>query len=127
MPKAPKGKADNQALVKAVYENQYEPPVTFKLTLKSMSASGFLKLVGVLQILSSLLILLPRTRLIGLLALLPVTTNIFCLHFFMDNRPGENLETGAYLALNLLLLAYYLKSHLKVLLLFERPLLLKQN
>jgi len=98
---------DNSEFVQAFTDNVFESPVTFKLGIKALKASGFLKMVGVLQILSSLLILIPRTRLIGLLLLLPIAVNIFCFHFFMDNRPGENIETGSLLAINILLITFY--------------------
>lgn len=98
-----------QEIGNAVSENKYESPITFKLTTKSMRESGFLKVVGVLQILAGLLIFLPKTRLIGLGILLPVTINIFLLHLLMDNRPDENFETGLFLAVNLLLICFYWK------------------
>lgn len=99
-----------QEMGQSVSENKYESPTTFKLTTKSMRESGFLKVVGVLQILSGLLIFLPKTRLIGLGILLPVTINIFLLHYLMDNRPDENIETGLFLGLNLMLIIYYWKQ-----------------
>jgi putative oxidoreductase len=98
------------ALVNAVQQEQYENPIPFKLAVKMMSASGFLKLVGVLQILSGLLILFPKTRLGGLIFLLPITLNVFCIHLFMDNRADENIETGILFGLNLLLLLAYRKK-----------------
>lgn len=111
IPKPSSAKAvDNSEFVRAFEENNFENPVTFKMGIKALRSSGFLKLVGVLQILSGLLILIPVTRLIGLLMLLPVTVNIFCFHFFMDNRPDENIETGFFLLLNILLTAYYFEK-----------------
>ena len=66
-----------------------------------------MKLVGVLQILAGLLMLIPQIRLAGLLVLLPVILNIFTLHLFLDNRPEENIETGLFLALTAVLIAFY--------------------
>lgn len=103
----PSGPVNNSEFLRAFEANQFESPVTFKMSVKALRASGFLKMVGVLQILSGLLILIPRTRLGGLLLLLPLTVNIFCFHFFMDDRPGENVETGLLLLLNLCLVVYY--------------------
>ncbi len=105
--------ANEQAQVElgqAVSSDVFEKPDTFKLTMKSMKKSGFLKVVGVIQILAGLLMILPRTRLIGLGILLPITANIFLLHLFMDNRMDENIETGIYLLVNLLLILYYVKD-----------------
>lgn len=113
--KAEKKKAD---LIYAIQNNAYTSPATFSLTIKSMSASGFLKIVGVLQILSGLLMLYPVTRLIGALTLLPVILNIFLLHVFMDNRMDENIETGLLASLDILIIAYY-KIRLKDLLILE--------
>lgn len=98
-----------QEMGQQIYDSNYKSPTTFKLTTKSMSESGFLNVVGILQILSGLLIFFPKTRLIGLGVLLPVTINIFLLHLFMDNRLDENIETGLFLGLNLVLIIYYWK------------------
>lgn len=98
-----------QEMGQQISDSNYKSPTTFKLTTKSMSESGFLKVVGLLQILSGLLIFIPKTRLMGLGVLLPVTINIFLLHLFMDNRPDENIETGLFLGLNLVLIIYYWK------------------
>ena len=98
---------DNSAYIEAFEKNKFPSPVTFRMGIKALKESGFLKMVGVLQILSGLLIVIPVTRLVGLLLLLPVAANVFCFHFFMDNRPEENVETGLYLLGNILLIAYY--------------------
>lgn len=100
----------NEEFVKAFEENKFESPVTFKMAIKALKTSGFLKMVGVLQILAGLLIIIPPTRLIGLLMLLPLTVNIFYFHFFMDNRPDENIETGFLFLVNVLLLVVYSKN-----------------
>ena len=109
IPKPPRSE-DKAALVEAVSSGVYAPPIAFKLTMKSFGQTGFLKMVGVFQILAGLLMLIPQTRLAGLLLLLPVILNIFTLHLFLDNRPDENMETGLFLALTVLLIAFYYKK-----------------
>jgi putative oxidoreductase len=96
-----------EAYIQAIQANEYPKPISFKLAITMLKSSGFLYMVGVLQILSGFLILLSQTRLIGLLLLLPITVNIFTLHIFMDNRLDEDIETGLYLMVNLLLVAAY--------------------
>lgn len=91
----------------AVTENKFESPVSFQLTMASFRQSGFFKMIGVLQLISAVLLLIPRSRRAGLLLLLPVTINIFTMHLFMDNRIDENIETGLILLVNLLLLLPY--------------------
>jgi putative oxidoreductase len=111
VPKEHKGNPNAKTeLVSAIQSDHYENPVPFQLTVKMLSVSGYLKMVGVLQILSGLLILIPKTRMGGLMVLLPITINIFCIHFFMDNRASENIETGIFLGLNVLLLLAYSKK-----------------
>jgi uncharacterized membrane protein YphA (DoxX/SURF4 family) len=106
---APKTPINNEVFIQSMQTDVFETPITFKLTMKMLRTSGFLKLIGALQIASGLLILFPVTRLVGLLMLLPVAINIFSFHFFMDNRVEENIETGTYLLINVLLLLYYIK------------------
>lgn len=94
----------------AVTDNKFDTPVSFQLTMASFRQSGFFKMIGVLQLLSAVLLLIPRTRRAGLLLLLPVTINIFSMHLFMDNRMDENIETCLVLLVNLLLLLPYMRS-----------------
>ncbi len=122
IPKPPPAKVDHSEFLKAFEENRFERPVTFKMGIKALKTSGFLKMVGVFQVVAGLLILLPLTRLLGLLVLLPVTINIFCFHAFMDNRPDENVETGFFLFMNLLLIAFY-ASRFKYLLVKKQPII----
>lgn len=121
IPKPPKPNTNVAAIVNAAQADVYENPLTFKLTMKMLKTSGFLKMVGLLQILSGLLMVFSATRIIGLGLLLPVTINIFCLHAFMDNRPEEVWETGAYLLVNILLLIYYFKSIKQLVLVSNKP------
>lgn len=108
IPRTPKA-SDNTQLLNAVSTDKYVQPAAFMLTIKAMKQTGFLKMVGIFQILAGLLILLPLTRLLGLIVLVPLILNIFLLHVFMDNRMHENVETGLLLAANIILLAYYYK------------------
>jgi uncharacterized membrane protein YphA (DoxX/SURF4 family) len=100
----------NSAYVEAIETNTFEQPTTFRLAVKMLSASGFLKLIGVIQLLAGLLILFPKTRLIGLVFLLPITLNIFAFHLFMDNRVDENVETGLFFLVNLFLVGSYYRK-----------------
>ena len=86
-----------------------EKPSGYKITMNTMKQSGFLKMIGVFQILAGVLLIVPMTRLYGLLLLLPIIFNIFMMHLFFDNRMDENILTGILLLTNILLLAYYHK------------------
>jgi uncharacterized membrane protein YphA (DoxX/SURF4 family) len=109
IPKPPRPE-NTEEMIKAINDNSYTPPVTFKFTMKSFKASGFLKIVGIIQILSGLLMIHPNSRLLGLLLLLPIVINIFLLHLTMDNRLIENIETGFYLTLTCVLILFYYKK-----------------
>ena len=101
---------DRDELVYQIIEREsYAPPVGYKITMNTMKQSGFLYMIGVFQVLASVLMWFPRTRLTGLLLLLPIIFNIFCMHVFFDNRPHENVETGILLGVNVLLVLYYRK------------------
>lgn len=92
---------------KLVVEKNYEAPYGYDVTMNTMRQSGFIKVIGFFQILAGLLMLLPQTRLAGIIVLLPIIMNIFLMHCFFDNRPHENIETGRYLILVVLLLVFY--------------------
>lgn len=109
IPKPPRP-APTEAYIQAVEANDYSKPISFKLAVTMLKSSGFLSMVGVLQILSGLLILFSQTRMIGLMLLMPITVNIFTFHIFMDNRMDEDIETGLILLINILLLAAYYKT-----------------
>ncbi|MEX1192957.1 MAG: hypothetical protein WEA99_13395 [Brumimicrobium sp.] len=100
----------NKAYIESIEKNSFENPISFRLAVKMLSASGFLKLVGVIQILAGLLMVIPRTRLVGLVFLLPITLNIFTFHFFMNNEMEENLKSGLFLFINLILIILYYKK-----------------
>ena len=87
--------------------NSYEAPVGYKITMNTMRQSGFLRMISIFQILAGVLMIIPKTRMLGLLILLPIIFNIFFMHVFFDNRMHENIETGILLALNIGLCLYY--------------------
>lgn len=102
-------KVENQEIIvrKIFIEKDYAAPYGYDLTMNTMRQSGFLKVIGIFQILAGLLMLVPQTRMAGLLMLLPIILNIFLMHFFFDNRAHENIETGRYLAATIILLLFY--------------------
>jgi putative oxidoreductase len=79
-------------------------PVDYQNVIIAFCKSGFFKVVGFLQALSGLLLIIPKTRLLGAVILLPVVINMFLIHFFLDNRPEELWETGIPLAMTLIIL-----------------------
>ena len=105
-------KTDIENIQKANYIDSVmgEKPSGYKITMNTMKQSGFLKMIGVFQILAGVLLIVPMTRLYGLLLLLPIIFNIFMMHLFFDNRMDENILTGGLLLLNILLLTYYYKT-----------------
>ena len=92
-----------------IEKESYEPPVGYNITMNTMRQSGFLRMISFFQIVAGLLMFFPKTRLLGLLFLLPMIFNIFFMHVFFDNRMDENLVTGGLLVLNLLLCSFYYK------------------
>lgn len=79
-------------------------PKQYADVMSAFCQTGFLKMIGIFEILGGLLILIPRTRLIGAAIVLPLIFNIFMLHLFVDNRPHELVETGIPLALSIAVL-----------------------
>ena len=78
--------------------------------MNTFKYSGFLDMISLIQILVGILIIIPVTRLVGLLTLLPIIFNIFFMHVFFDNRVDENIETGFLLVINIILLLKYKKQ-----------------
>lgn len=115
MPKELKEIDQEELVEQIIVKNSYEAPVGYKLTMNTMRQSGFLKMIGVFQILAAVVMLIPRFRLAGLLLLLPIIFNIFFMHVYMDNRLHENVETGILLGVNVLLVLYYIKPVLTLL------------
>ena len=50
-----------------IYSAKGEKPSGYKITMNTMKQSGFLKMIGVTQILAGILLIIPITRLYGLL------------------------------------------------------------
>ncbi len=96
--------------------NPGEKPVGYKVTMNTMSSSGFIKMIGFFQIFSGILMIIPLTRIIGTFLLLPIIFNIFMMHIFFDNRVDENILCGGLLLVNMFLCSYYYDSIKKVIL-----------
>ena len=101
---------DENSLVTTIIDNSsYEAPVGYNIVMNTFKYSGFLDMISLIQILAGILIIIPITRLVGLLTLLPIIFNIFFMHVF-DNRVDENIETGFLLVINIILLLKYKKQ-----------------
>jgi len=81
-------------------------PVDYIMLIGILCKSQYFKMIGLFQILGGLLLVIPKTRLLGVIALLPIVFVIFTLHLFLDNRPEELVETGVPL-LGLVLVLWY--------------------
>jgi uncharacterized membrane protein YphA (DoxX/SURF4 family) len=90
-----------------VFEPESTIPLEYQNVITALCHSGFTLMVGVLQVTTGLLIILPKTKFLGSVLLLPIISNIFLLHFFLDNRPEELIETGIPLIVNILIIAFY--------------------
>ncbi len=102
-----------------IEQGSYEAPVGYKITMNTMRQSGFLRLISAFQILAGILMIIPKTRMAGLLLLLPIIFNIFFMHVFFDDRMHENIETGILLFITLALSSYYYKRISKILFTFD--------
>ena len=106
-----------EEIIETIIERgSYEAPVGYKITMNTMGQSGFLRLIAFFQIIAGILMIIPRTRLAGLLFLFPMIFNIFFMHVFFDNRMDENIVTGSLLALNIILCSYYYKRIKRIIL-----------
>ena len=101
-------------IYEVIQEQTYKAPIGYNITMNTFKTSGYLGLVSVFQIIAGLLMIIPQTRLCGLLLLLPIIFNIFMMHVYFDNRMHENVETGILLAINTLLCMYYYKDILNI-------------
>ena len=61
-----------QIISTIVEKESYEAPVGYRITMNTMRQSGFIRLISLFQILAGVLMIIPRTRLTGLLILLPI-------------------------------------------------------
>lgn len=82
-------------------------PMHYQNLMTALCNTGYTKIIGVLEVLSGILLIVPRTRLLGSIILMPVIINIFLFHLIIDNRPHELVETGIPLLANILIFAYY--------------------
>ena len=85
-------------------------PAGYKVTMNTMKSSGFLRMIAIFQILAGILMIMPWTRFVGIMILLPIIFNIFFMHIFFDNRLDENIETGILLTAIIFLILFYYKK-----------------
>ena len=102
---------DKKLVEEYIIENDsYAPPVGYKIVMNTFKQSGYLAFVSIFQIVAGILIIIPLTRLAGVLLLLPIIFNIFFMHIFFDNRLDENITTGSILILTIFLCSFYMKN-----------------
>lgn len=90
-----------------VYDATSTLPVLYQNLMTSLCQSGYTKIIGIMEVLSGLLLIYPRTRLLGSIIFMPIIINIFLFHLMIDNRMHENIETGIPLLMNIIIFAYY--------------------
>jgi uncharacterized membrane protein YphA (DoxX/SURF4 family) len=93
-----------------VYGPESTLPQDYINLMNVLCSSGFTKVVGSLEVFAGILLVFPRTRLLGSIVLLPVISTIFLFHLLIDNRPDELIETGVPLAAAALMLIYHYKD-----------------
>ncbi|MHA3788583.1 hypothetical protein ACX0HA_10265 [Flavobacterium hauense] len=93
-----------------VYGPESTLPQDYINLMTVLCSSGFTKVVGSLEVFAGILLVFPRTRLLGNIILLPVISTIFLFHLLIDNRPDELIETGVPLAAAVLMLLYHYKD-----------------
>lgn len=76
------------------YSPESTIPQDYQDLIGILCRSGYTQMVGAIQIIAGLLLVVPKTRLAGAMLLTPVVVVIFTLHYFIDNRPEELVETG---------------------------------
>lgn len=90
-----------------VYDETSTLPIHYRNLMDALCQSGFMKIIGGLEVLSGVLLIFSRTRLLGSIILMPIIITIFLFHVMIDNRPHENIETGIPLLMNILVFLYY--------------------
>lgn len=70
----------------------------------AFAAGGYLTFVKVLEIVGGLLVVIPRTRVAGLLVLTPIVVNVVAFHVFITGGQGLVGAPLAAAALNLFLI-----------------------
>ncbi|TRW23112.1 hypothetical protein FMM05_15590 [Flavobacterium zepuense] len=85
-------------------------PQAYRTLVGILYNSGFTKIVGGIEIAAGLMLIVPKTRPLGIVVILPVIITIFLLHALLDNRIDELIEAGIPLAATLLIFAYHQKN-----------------
>lgn len=78
--------------------------------ITTLCDSGFLFIVGIIEIVAGILLIFPKTRFGGILLIMPVIITIFLFHLMIDNRPFELIQSGIPLAATLLIFASHQKN-----------------
>lgn len=76
-----------------------------------MANSGWMKVIGLFQLVGGLLVLIGRTAPLGLTILAGLLINILCFHIFLDN--GANLAPGIVFSVLDIFLIYAYRDHFK--------------
>jgi putative oxidoreductase len=85
-------------------------PEDFVQLISTLCKSGYLKMVGILQVVGGLSLLWPRINWFGLILLTPISFVIFTFHLLLDNRITEMLYIGIPMFL-LVFILYYEVNH----------------
>lgn len=93
-----------------VYGPDSTLPQDYINLMSTLCNSGFTKVVGFFEVLAGILLIFPKTRLVGVIILLPVIVTIFLFHLLIDNRPHELVETGIPLGAAILIFLYHYKD-----------------
>lgn len=93
-----------------VYGPDSTLPQDYMNLMSALCNSGFTKVVGFFEVLAGVLLIFPKTRLAGVIILLPVITTIFLFHLLIDNRPDELIETGIPLGIAIIIFLYHYKD-----------------
>ena len=85
---------------------------TLVLYVGGMRQTGYAwLLVGIAELLFGILLIIPKTRLIGCLALLPITLNILLFHIFLEpEHVGALVLSIALMITNIGLTFWFIKS-----------------
>ncbi len=103
-----------------VYGPDTTVPQEYISVITPLCHSGYLKMVGLWEVLGGIFLIIRPLRVFGLMILLPVSGVILSLHGFLDNRPEELLEIGVPLAGLLWILWYEMMGRKQVLPFFTR-------
>jgi carbon starvation protein CstA len=87
-------------------------PEDFVQLISTLCKSGYLKMVGILQVLGGLSLLWPRFNWFGLILLTPISFVIFTFHLLLDNRVSEMLYIGIPMIVLVFILQYEVKHKL---------------